>query len=396
MMNCTIDNGILTVELPERLDATIAVSVGDELRQMVELIKHDGIVLDGQHMNYIGSSGLRILLTLAKREKEMQVVNLSPEVYNVFETSGFNKLMRVRKALRQVNLQGLDVMGVGSCSMLYQLSPEEMVKVFYADVPQEVIDRELFLAKEAFMLGVPTAICYEKVDCGGGRTGIVFESMNTRPVGDLVQENPDRIPELAEKMGVALRELHQKKLTKGVFHSMKERYRKQLRTLDKLYTKEEWDILKSFIDKIPDGRVLLHGDPHTRNVMVRDDEVVFLDCSEMAYGNELMDLGHAMLAILGVMPTEKREEREAMMLCGMNPVNAEKFWHELLACYLGTRDEIKIKELYNRALAYMLLRLALMPALKTEFVEKYLQQILISVRVLFFPNAEGLIGLVKE
>ena len=326
----------------------------------------------------------------------MQVVNLSPEVYNVFETSGFNKLMRVRKALRKVNLEGMDVMGVGSCSMLYQISPEEMVKVFYADVPQEVIDRELFLAKEAFMLGVPTAICYEKVDCGGGRTGIVFESMNTRPVGDLVQENPDRIPELAEKMGVALRELHQKKLTKGVFHSMKERYRKQLRTLDKLYTKEEWDILKSFIDNIPDGKTLLHGDPHTRNVMVRDDEVVFLDCSEMAYGNELMDLGHAMLAILGVMPTEKREEREALMLCGMNPVNAEKFWHELLACYLGTRDEIKIKELNNRALAYMLLRLALMPALKTEFVEKYLQQILISVRVLFFPNAEGLIGLVKE
>lgn len=395
-MNCTIDNGILTVELPERLDATIAVSVGDELRQMVELIKHDGIVLDGQHMNYIGSSGLRILLTLAKREKEMQVVNLSPEVYNVFETSGFNKLMRVRKALRQVNLEGMDVMGVGSCSMLYQISPEEMVKVFYADVPQEVIDRELFLAKEAFMLGVPTAICYEKVDCGEGRTGIVFESMNTRPVGDLVQENPDRIPELAEKMGVALRELHQKKLTKGVFHSMKERYRKQLRMLDKIYTKEEWDILKSFIDNIPDGRVLLHGDPHTRNVMVRDDEVVFLDCSEMAYGNELMDLGHAMLAILGVMPTEKREEREALMLCGMNPVNAEKFWHELLACYLGTRDEIQIKKLYNRALAYMLLRLALMPALKTEFVEKYLQQILISVRVLFFPNAEGLIALVKE
>ena len=69
------------------------------------------------------------------------------------------------------------------------------------------------------------------------------------------------------------------------------------------------------------------------------------------------------------MPTEKREEREALMLCGMNPVNAEKFWHELLACYLGTRDEILIKELNNRALAYMLLRLALMPALKTEFVE---------------------------
>ena len=43
----------------------------------------------------------------------------------------------------------------------------------------------------------------------------------------------------------------------------------------------------------------------------------------------------------------------------------------------------------------MLLRIALLPALKTEYVEKYLDKILVTVRVLFFHNAEELLALIK-
>ncbi len=396
MMNCTIDEGILTVVLPERMDSTVAVAVGEELRQMVELIKHDGVVLDGRDVTYIASSGLRVLLTLAKREKDFQVIGLRPEVYNVFEMSGFNKLMTVRKALRQVDLEGCEVMGYGAYSMLYRISPEEVVKVFYADVDPMLIDRELFLSKEAFLLGVPTSICYDKVDCGDGRKGIVYETLNSRPVGDLVEENPARIPELAAKMGKALRELHAKNGAKGVFHSMKERYRKELRTLDKLYTREEYDMLKQFIEAIPEGKALLHGNPHTRNVMIQNGEAVFMDCSEMAYGHPLMDLGSAMLAIWGTEPVEKRDVNQALMHCGMSPENAAAFWHELLANYLGSWDESLISLQHRKAKAYMLLRVALLPALKTEYVEKYLDKILVTVRVLFFRNAEELLALIKD
>ena len=121
-----------------------------------------------------------------------------------------------------------------------------------------------------------------------------------------------------------------------------------------------------------------------------------MDCSEMAYGHPLMDLGSAMLAIWGTEPVEKRDVNQALMHCGMSPENAAAFWHELLANYLGSWDESLIELQHRKVKAYMLLRIALLPALKTEYVEKYLDKILVTVRVLFFHNAEELLALIKD
>ena len=51
-------------------------------------------------MEYISSAGLRIILRLIKSKRSVKMINVSPEVYEVFEVTGFTEMMTVEKAFR--------------------------------------------------------------------------------------------------------------------------------------------------------------------------------------------------------------------------------------------------------------------------------------------------------
>ena len=48
-------------------------------------------------MNYISSAGLRVIIKVVKQGKNVTVINVSPEVYDVFKVSGFTNFIDVEK-----------------------------------------------------------------------------------------------------------------------------------------------------------------------------------------------------------------------------------------------------------------------------------------------------------
>ena len=49
------------------------------------------------------------------------------------------------------------------------------------------LDKELAKAKEAFLLGIPTAISFDMVDCGDGKRGVVYETIKSLTLGETIQ-----------------------------------------------------------------------------------------------------------------------------------------------------------------------------------------------------------------
>lgn len=71
------------------------------------------MVLDCSDLEYISSSGLRVVLRVLKAVKRLSITNVLPTVYEVFDMTGFTMMMDVRKAYRCVSVDGCRVIGRG-------------------------------------------------------------------------------------------------------------------------------------------------------------------------------------------------------------------------------------------------------------------------------------------
>ena len=99
-----LENDVLLVSLAGRLDTEASVAFETELAAKCKENPHGSVVFDASGLDYIASSGLRIILKMAKTEKNFRVENVSASVYNVFDVTGFSKIINISKALRKIDL----------------------------------------------------------------------------------------------------------------------------------------------------------------------------------------------------------------------------------------------------------------------------------------------------
>ena len=164
-----LNNDILVVSLDGRLDTEASAKFETELTEIRTENQHGSLVIDASNLEYIASSGLRIILKLVKTEKDFKLENVCPAVYEVFEVTGFAKIIKMTKALRKIDLEKCEKIGAGGNGAVYRVSEDEIVKVNFNPETYATLEEELAKAKEALFLGIPTAISFDLVDCGEGK-----------------------------------------------------------------------------------------------------------------------------------------------------------------------------------------------------------------------------------
>ena len=190
-----------------RIDSTNAAEFEKEITEMTA--DNDGdVILDAEGLKYISSAGLRVLMKLQKTiSGKVSIINTSNEVYDIFNMTGFVKLINVKKALRFVSVEGLELIGRGGNGSVYRLDTDTMIKSFYNVKSVDDIDKGREYAREAFIHGIPTAISYETVKCEDGY-GILFELLHAKPLSDVLTEDAEHREENIDKYIDLLLRLH--------------------------------------------------------------------------------------------------------------------------------------------------------------------------------------------
>lgn len=94
----------IVITLSGRLDTANASAIDAEIaQQLKDSDRTTEVVLDCTNLEYISSTGLRIVLKYKKLFPALRVENVQQEVYQVFELTGFSRIISVSKALRRVN-----------------------------------------------------------------------------------------------------------------------------------------------------------------------------------------------------------------------------------------------------------------------------------------------------
>ncbi|QFQ13369.1 STAS domain-containing protein [Pseudoprevotella muciniphila] len=324
----TNNGGKVTLTLVGRLDTVAAQELNAELQPL--LAKQNSIeslVVDAEGLEYISSSGLRILLTLTKQYKDFRIISVQPAVYDVLNMTGFTKIMNVERALRNLSVDGCEIIGIGGVGTVYRLDDDTIIKVFREGTTIEEVRGEINMSKEAFVMGMPTAISFDVVKVGG-QYGLVYELLDADTLSACIKREPERIDEFARRYAELFRQLHQIDVpaSSSVPCAM-ENERKQVMHIRRYFPQESIDLLMQILDAIPNGRSLLHLDLQTKNAMVQNGELMLIDMGEVGYGHPLLDLGHAYSAMVTLVGDYEK-------IIGMPKALGVELWNRAIGYYL--------------------------------------------------------------
>lgn len=95
-INKTLNGEALTIALEGRLDTTTAPTLDDELKTALNGVS--ALTFDLEKLEYISSAGLRVLLSAQKvmnKQGNMVVKNVSEEINEIFEVTGFVDILNI-------------------------------------------------------------------------------------------------------------------------------------------------------------------------------------------------------------------------------------------------------------------------------------------------------------
>jgi len=274
----TCNNGIITISVSGRVDTTEAANLQKAaLSHINKYDEFDSIVIDATKMAFISSTGLRVILTLKKKFNKVSVIGACPDVYNVFKLTGFNKIIPIEKALDSISVDGCkEVTGMKD---VYQITEDSVVKVFPQGTSKAEVDREIAMTKEAFVMGIPTAMVFDPVMVGN-RYALTYESTT-----------PLNISAIA--LGEMLRNLHEQKVEPdGKIPSFLSDEKRRIRSLVPYLGEDAVENLLQILSVLPDATSLLHGNLSLSCIAERDGEAVFTNMGKAGYGHPILDLAH--------------------------------------------------------------------------------------------------------
>ena len=326
----------LTLYFEGELNSYNAERIEQDIEETVKGKSFDNLILDFENLHYISSAGLRIVLKLKQRFNNLSIINTSLEVYDVFQMTGFTNLIPIKKALKRVYVSGAEVIGEGFFSTVYRVDKDTIIKVFNRISDPEQIERELRLAKTAFVLGIPTAISFDivKVD---DKLGVRFEMLDCMSLKNAVAAYPERAMEFFHKYADLLKKITTTECFDPNIPDIKQFYLKKVEAIKPFLEEKYYLKAKKIIEGIEDRRTFVHGDCHFKNIMVQNDELILIDMDTLSVGHPIFEFAGIYAPYCAF---EEDNPGNTEKFFGIKSEDAKKLYNALVDLYFGKDDPI--------------------------------------------------------
>ncbi len=335
----------MDISLIGRIDSNNAAAVEKDILAQLDGTNADAVTLDAALLQYISSAGLRVVLRLKKAYKNMRIINASSEVYEILDMTGFTEMIPVEKAYRIVDVEGCEEIGRGANGTIYRIDQDNVVKVYNNADALADIQHEREVAKLALILGIPTAISYDVVRVGESY-GSVFELLNARSFSKILANEPDKLDWCVSEYVEMLKRIHETLVPAGKLPDMRETAVDWARFMQDHLPEAAGKKLLALMEAVPHDDHMIHGDYHTKNLELQNDEVLLIDMDTLAVGHPVFELASMYNAFIGFAELDHEIIKKFQ---GFDFELARTFWHKTLSSYLGTTNERKIREVEDKA-----------------------------------------------
>lgn len=343
-MNFRTDNGVLIIELCDRIDSTNADETSRETDEIIKTNSFDSIILDADKLSYISSAGLRIILKIKKANSKLKIINANSEVYEIFDMTGFTEMIEVEKAFRKISVDGCKIIGKGAKGTVYRLNDDTIIKVYKNPDSLPDIKKERELARKAFVLGIPTAISYDVVKVGESY-GSVFELLDAKSFSQMIADEPQNMDKYVKISAELLKTIHSTKVKADDMPDIKETVYKWISADKPFLGQADYNKLSGLVKNIPDTLNMLHCDYHTNNIMMQNGEALLIDMDTLSHGHPIFELANIYITYVGfgeIDPTVVES------FIGLPYETSKLVWNKFLPAYLGTDNSDIITDVENK------------------------------------------------
>lgn len=338
-----VDNN-LTIYLKGRIDSQTSLTIESEINELVKDKTFSYLILNFENVEFLSSAGLRIILRLKKKYNNLKVVDVVPDIYEIFEMTGFNEMMEIKRGFRKLSVEGVEEIGRGANGIVYRYADDMIVKVYFNHADLDDIKNEVRLAKKAFVSGVSTAIPFDIVKVGE-YYGSVFEMIKAESLSKLINTHPEKIDEYLKEMIVLLKTLNSNVINDDSLPTIKDKAIKWIDLIKDQINEQQLNRVRYLFDTIPEDNNMVHRDFHIKNLLMQQDELILIDMDTLSKGSVIFELVGLYNAYRGF--TEVRREDEPCFL-GIDDETSFYVWDKVLELYFENKTKEQLKEIENK------------------------------------------------
>ena len=334
-MQFKLENNTLSLFFEGELNSYNADDVEKEIEDITNGKEFKTLDLDFAGLRYVSSAGLRIILKLTQKYDDVHIKEASLEVYDVLSMTGFVNIMDVSKALKVVDVKGAEVIGEGFFSTVYRLDKDTIVKVFKRTSDEHQIERELKLAKQAFVAGVPTAISFDIVKVGD-KLGVRFEMLDCMSLKNAFVKYPERYNDLLDRYVKLLKKINTTECYDPIIPDVKKFYLQKVKEIKPYLEEKDAQKCLDLIESIPDRMTFVHGDCHFKNIMVQGDDFLLIDMDTLSRGHPIFELA-ALRAPYVAFEEDDPGNNERFL--GVSATFSMTLYNRIINLYFGNEDQ---------------------------------------------------------
>lgn len=336
----------LKYQLPSSLSFDTCDIVEHEIKDLLSKQDYDAVILDAGATKYISSAGLRVVLGVKKLVDNTSVINASTEVYDIFEMTGFTKIVSIEKAYPVISVEGCPLIGKGAHGAVYRLAPDTIVKVYYDEhTTIEDIKNERELSKKAFVLGLPTAIALQIVKVGE-HYGTIFELLDATSCSKFVNESSKNTDDFIDKAVKILKYMHSREIKDGTLPDMKQLTFGYLEKVKSFLDKDTYDKVHKLISEVPDAKTLIHGDFHLKNQLMVGNDLMLIDMDTLCVGDPIFELASVCNSYFEFSYLDSRSVEDFL---GISVDKARYIWLQISRKYYSDLNDVEYEKRCNKA-----------------------------------------------
>ncbi len=145
------------------------------------------------------------------------------------------------------------------------------------------------MAKQAFVLGIPTAISFDVVRVGD-KLGVRFELLDSVLLRDIYKDHVEKFDEFTKKYAALLKKINTAESDGKTLPSTKQIWLNKLEKVKPLLEEQEAEKLKKMLSGIEERNTFVHGDCHVKNIMIQDNELFLIDMDTLSHGHPIFEM----------------------------------------------------------------------------------------------------------
>lgn len=190
------------------------------------------------------------------------------------------------------------LVGQGRTAEIFALEDKKVLKLFRADMAHKSVEKEYALGRTITQLGVPAPAIYAKVTLED-RQGIIYEHVTGKTMLEKISGSPWSVKHEARRLARLHYEIHRHR---GAGLVSQKQNMLELISRASVLTNRELQQILDYLDCLPQGEMLCHGDFHPDNVMVSSQNAIVLDWMNAVSGCPAGDVARTVLLLRDAAP----------------------------------------------------------------------------------------------